>query len=531
MPTIIINGKKIDAPDGALLIDVCREIGIDIPHFCYHPGLGPDGNCRMCQVDFVGPRGNKLGISCKTVVAEGMEVLTHSDAAKRARASVEEMLLLNHPLDCPICDKAGECTLQNYYMEHDLQPGRQDFTRFRKEKAKDIGPTMVLDQERCVLCDRCVRFLRDIAGEEQLYIAGRGHEAFITPFPGKEVDSPYSLNTVDLCPVGALTSKDFRFHSATWFLKNTNTVCTTCARGCSMQMQTKKDQVYRFRPRHNPAVNGYWACDEGRTNYKFVNHDRLRTPFVRRGGNVFECSLQEAIAEMRTLLGLKPAGSIDRPAAKKALVLASATCTLEEMFLARRLAQECLNAPVMVARHLPDGVDDHLLRRADRHPNARGAEMLGLRVLDMQRGQTADAASLPGGDGVLIAIGFNTDVDAIAPLWKSAGKVIAISGCRSALTERADLVVPGLTFAEKDGLVVNFEGHVQQLRPAFDTAAASDWTVLDALIASLMGTAPHEMVAQVRKAIQDTVPAFAGVNLLKTGLTGVRASAGQPVAS
>src|SRR5678809_953187 len=183
---VTINGKKYQCADGALVIDVCRQNGIDIPHFCYHPGLGPDGNCRMCQVDFVGPRGNKLGISCKTTVAEGMEVLTDSDAAKRARASVEEMLLLNHPLDCPICDKAGECSLQDYYMAHDLQPGRQDFTRFRKEKAKDIGPTLILDQERCVLCDRCVRFLRDIAKEEQLYIAGRGHEAYITTFPGQE---------------------------------------------------------------------------------------------------------------------------------------------------------------------------------------------------------------------------------------------------------------------------------------------------------------------------------------------------------
>jgi NADH-quinone oxidoreductase subunit G len=528
--TVTINGKKVQAPAGALLIDVCREIGIDIPHFCYHPGLGPDGNCRMCQVDFVGPRGNKLGISCKAVVTEGMEVLTDSDAAKRARASVEEMLLLNHPLDCPICDKAGECTLQNYYMEHDLQPGRQDFTRFKKEKAKDIGPTLVLDQERCVLCDRCVRFLRDVAKEEQLYIAGRGHEAFIATFPGQDVTSPYSINTVDLCPVGALTAKDFRFNSATWFLKNTNSVCTTCARGCSMQVQTKKDRVYRVRPRFNPEVNGYWACDEGRLNYQFVNQDRLHAPFVRRGGETFECSVQEAVAEMRGRFGFRPAGPIDRPSSKKSLVLISAAATLEEMFLAKRLADECLNAPAVVARHAPDGVDDHLLRRADRHPNARGAEMLGLRVVDLQRGQGGDVRKLLGPDDVLMAIGFNQHAEAIAPLWQSAGAVIALSGCKSALTERADLVVPGLTFAEKDGLVVNFEGHVQQLRPAIDAKGESEWRILDALISSLMGTAAHKTVAQVRAAIGAAVPAFAGVDLVRIPLTGVRAAA-QAVAS
>ena len=525
---VTIDGKSIQAPEGALVIDVCRENGIDIPNFCYHPGLGPDGNCRMCQVEFMGERGGRLAISCKAVVTEGMVVQTDSPAAKKARASVEEMLLLNHPLDCPICDKAGECSLQNYYMEHDLQEGRQDFTRFRKDKAKDIGPTMILDQERCVLCDRCVRFLRDVAQDEQLYIAGRGHEAYITTFPGQEVTSPYSLNTVDLCPVGALTAKDFRFNSATWFLKNTNSVCTTCARGCSMQVQSKKDQVYRIRPRHNPDVNGYWACDEGRVNYKFVNSDRLHTPFIRRGSELFECSLQEAVTEMRALLGFKPAGPIDGSEPRKAVVLLSATATLEEMFLFQRIAKECLKAPVFVVRHIPDGENDHLLRRADKHANARGAEMLGLRMVDLQKGTDGTLTGALGSGGVLVTVGFNTHVEALAPALARASYVIALSGCVSSLTGLADLVVPGLTFAEKDGLVVNFEGHVQQLRAAIDPKGATEWRVADALLASLRGTKPHESVAHVRKAIMDGVPAFAGVDLVKLGPTGVRLAA-QPV--
>jgi NADH-quinone oxidoreductase subunit G len=524
--TLTINGRQVEAEEGALLIDVCADIGIDVPHFCYHPGLGPDGNCRMCQVEFITERGGRLGISCKTVVTEGMVVDTNSAAARRARASVEEMLLLNHPLDCPICDKAGECTLQNYYMEHDLQNGRQDFTRFKKDKAKDIGPTMILDQERCVLCDRCVRFLRDVAGDEQLYIAGRGHEAYITTFPGQEVTSPYSLNTVDLCPVGALTSKDFRFDSATWFLKNTNTVCTTCARGCSMQIQTRKDKVYRFRPRYNPDVNGHWACDEGRLNYQFVNQGRVHAPFVRKGAETFACSSQEAIAAMHRLVGGGPAGV---QAATRSVVLVSATCTLEEMFLFGRVA-ECLQAPVWVARHVPDGVTDKLLRRADHHPNARGAEMLGLRVLDLRRGADASVvADALGSDGVLFAVGFNTHVSpALDAILADTGKIVALSGCASALTERADVVFPGLTFAEKDGLVVNFEGHVQQLRPAFDPRGETEWRIADMLLASLRGGKPHESVAHVRKAIMDAVPAFAGLDLNRLGPTGARAAA-QPV--
>jgi NADH-quinone oxidoreductase subunit G len=411
-------------------------------------------------------------------------------------------------------------------MAHDLQESRQDFTRFRKEKAKDIGPTLVLDQERCVLCDRCVRFLRDVAGDAQLYIAGRGHEAYITTFPGQEVTSPYSINTVDLCPVGALTAKDFRFNSATWFLKNTDSVCTTCARGCSMQIQSKKDQIYRMRPRPNLDVNGYWACDEGRVNYKFVNAGRLHTPFVRRGPETFACTVQEAIAEMRKLLGFKPAGPADAPNGKKTVVLLSATATLEEMFLSQRLAKECLSAAIFVARHVPEGVDDHLLRRADKHPNAKGAEMLGIRVLDLQNGAAAAAPAVEalGNDGVLIAVGFNTSADALAPVVARAKVVVALAGCESALTKRADVVVPGLTFAEKDGLVVNFEGHVQQLKPAIDPKGETDWRVVDLLIASLHGTRPHEFTTQIRKAIQDGVPAFAGVDLAKLGPTGARAN-------
>jgi NADH-quinone oxidoreductase subunit G len=302
-----------------------------------------------------------------------------------------------------------------------------------------------------------------------------------------------------------------------------------------MEIQSKKDQVYRMRPRLNADVNGYWACDEGRVNYEFVNHDRIVTPFIRRGADTIECSLVEAVTEMRGLCGFKPAGQIDRPASKKVLVLASATCTLEEMFLLDRVARECLNTRAVVARHVPDGKDDHLLRRADKHPNARGAEMLGLRLLDLQRGGANEVQDMLGSDGVLLTVGFNTHVDAIAPLWNSAAKVIALSGCASALTEAADLVIPGRTFAEKDGIVVNFQGQAQLLRPAFETKAETEWRIIDALISSLMGGAPRASIAHLRQAIREGTPAFADVDLLKLGLTGVRIPgarvAGQTVSS
>ena len=546
---VTINGKEYEANDGELLIDLCHRNGIEIPHFCYHPGLGPDGNCRMCQVEYVSDRGSRLGISCNAVVTDGMEVLTDSDKVKKARASVEEMLLLNHPLDCPICDKSGECTLQDYYMAHDLQDGRQDFVRFRKEKAQVIGPTLVLDQQRCVLCDRCVRFLRDVAGDEQLYIAGRGHKAYITTFPGQEVTSPYSLNTVDLCPVGALTSRDFRFGSATWFLKTTPSVCTTCSRGCSMEVQSKHNKIYRMRPRHNPGVNGYWMCDEGRLNYKFVNDNRIARPAIKRAGEAREASYEEALGEIRVAVGFEPAGTAPGPSGRAALVLVSATCTLEEMYQAKRLATEFLEAPVFAVRHVPDGVEDNLLRRADKHPNASGAQLLGLNVLDLigDGNETAVRAveDALGDGGVLLCVGFNYDVSAaLQKLAGRASKLIALSGRTTSLSDGADVVVPGFTFAEKLGLLVNFEGQVQKLGQAIDYAPdfaptaqrdrnapkpVSDWKILEDLMASLAGEGPVKCISIIRRKITENVPAFANVDLQKVGPLGLKLS-GQAVA-
>ncbi len=544
--TITINGKQVQAEAGRLLIDVCAEQGIDIPHFCYHPGLGPDGNCRMCQVEFVSERGNRLGISCKAEVHDGMEVNTESEAAKAARASVEEMLLLNHPLDCPICDKSGECTLQNYYMEHDLKDSRQSFTRFKKDKAVDLGPTLVLDQERCVLCDRCVRFLRDVAGDEQLHIAGRGHEAFISKFPGKEVDSAYSINTVDLCPVGALTAKDFRFASPTWFLDKTPTTCTSCSRGCSMEINSKKGpisgnhtgvgvqqpgQVHRQRPRFNPDVNGHWMCDHGRTNYKFVNDARITESAIRRGAETIEITFDEALAELRSLMGFAPVGAVGDSRGSKALLLASANCTLEELYQLKKLAADHLSADLMVARHVPDGIEDQLLRKSDQHANTKGAELLGIPVLDLTGANQGDEskAESAAANAVLCCVGFNVSISQpLERVARAAAKVIAISACITSLTERADLIVAGLTYAEKDGLVVNFEGHTQRLKPAWEIPTTSEWQTFELFRASLTGETGAEFVSHVRKAIAENEPAFSGVDLVNVGPRGIRVS-GQPV--
>ncbi|MEJ2720827.1 MAG: ferredoxin [bacterium] len=498
-----------------------------IPHFCYHPGLGPDGNCRMCQVEIITPRGPLLTISCNAKVTDGMEVVTNSERVKKAHAAVEEFLLLNHPLDCPICDKAGECKLQNYYMQHDQKDGRQQFKRFKKEKAEVIGPTLVLDQERCVLCDRCVRFLRDWAGEEQLYIAGRAHGAYLTTFPGKEVTSPYSLNTVDLCPVGALTSRDFRFSTPTWFLKRTPSVCTTCARGCSIfiDVDTRDNKVKRLRPRRNLHVNQYWMCDAGRLNYKFVNTERVTSARVDRGGEKIEAPLENAISEIRAILGLQAPAGGETAAKPKVFALVSATCTLEEMYALKRFSAACGGASLYAVRHVPDGEQDDLLRRSDRHPNVKGAELLGLPIANFSGGAETGVDETVPADAVLVAVGFDYEVpESLEGFFGKFSHIITIAARESALTGMAHVCVPGLTFAEKEGLIVNFEGWLQRLTPGLDHLwdKPSPWQIISEILASFPGESGFADLAGLRRELGGDIAASSPVDLNAVGELGVK---------
>ncbi len=527
---ITVDGKTIETEEGRQLIDVLNENGFDIPHFCYHPGLGPDGNCRMCQVEIITPRGRLLTISCNAKVNDGMEVETKSEKVLRVRAAVEEFLLLNHPLDCPICDKAGECTLQDYYMKHDQKDGRQEFKRSKKKKARDIGPTLMLDQERCVLCNRCVRFLSDWAGEEQLYIAGRGHNAYLTTFPGMEVTSPYSLNTVDLCPVGALTSKDFRFSTPTWFLKRTPSVCTTCSRGCSIQIDvdSRDNTVKRLRPRHNADVNGYWMCDEGRLNYSFVNTDRVEGCRVDRKGEKYEASMENAINEFASVLGLKNVASKAQIGdGKNFAIFVSATSTLEEMYACKKLAAAYPGSLVYAVRHVPDGVEDALLRKADRHPNVRGAEMLDLKVLDFVSGDGPGIDTDIPADAIALGVGFDYDMpESLEKVFEKFSRIVMIAARESNLTRMAHVLIPGLTFAEKDGLVVNFDGHIQGLGPALDGLwdKTSPWQIVTEMIKKINGESGLDTLSGLRSQLGKDEPAFAGVDLNNLGPTGAKST-------
>ena len=270
MPKLIIDGQEIEVPKGTRIIEAAKKLDITIPYYCYHPGLSVAGNCRMCLVEI--EKMPKLQISCHMECQDGMVVRTNTEKIIKTRQHVLEFLLVNHPLDCPVCDQAGECWLQDYYMKHGLHESRVAENKIKKKKAVSVGPTVMLDSERCILCSRCVRFTDEVSKTGEFGIINRGDHSEISIFPGKELNNPYSGNVVDICPVGALTDKDFRFKVRVWYLKSKESICNGCSRGCNIEVQYRTDRLHhaqgervmRLKPRFNETVNKWWICDEGR---------------------------------------------------------------------------------------------------------------------------------------------------------------------------------------------------------------------------------------------------------------------------
>ena len=270
---IIINGQEVVTTKGKTVIQAAAEAGVAIPHYCYHPKLSIAGNCRMCMVEI--EKMPKLQIACNTQVAEGMSVLTQSPKVVAVRKAVLEFLLINHPVDCPICDQAGECQLQNYYMEHDRQASRLEVGKIHDRKKTIFGPNVVFDGERCIKCTRCVRFCQEITKTNELAVINRGDHSTISLFDDAVLDNPLSANVVDICPVGALTDRDFRFKVRVWYLDKTPSICPGCSTGCNISVEAYQNKIARFKPRQNEAVNSHWICDEGR--YCFHESGRRRT--------------------------------------------------------------------------------------------------------------------------------------------------------------------------------------------------------------------------------------------------------------
>jgi NADH-quinone oxidoreductase subunit G len=461
MPTLVINGKNIEVAAGASLIEAARLAGAEVPHFCYHPGLPVAGNCRMCLVELEGAP--KLQIACNTPVAEGMKVHTDSEKVRKARAGVMEFLLLNHPIDCPVCDCAGECMLQDHYMEHGLKASRLEEPKNKKKKAVDIGTHVMLDTERCILCSRCVRFTDTVSASHELGIFGRGSGSEIGLVEGARLENPYSGNVVDLCPVGALTDKQFRFKSRPWYLESTDTICAGCSKGCSISLDINPNafnkvgegRAYRITPRFHPDVNGHWMCDEGRYAYPLLDQNRLET--ARVDGLKAEDS--DALEKLAALIKARPK--------EKIAFLLSAHLTLEELAAWQWLAKGLGIEQVGFGEDLRVmGASDSILIQADKSPNAKGAQLLGLGVREgLRSGKEVLEAARQGGMDLLV-IGQN-DGDRPERWAGLHGRLLALA-CHhqhSALAE-ATVALPLAMWAEKDGTFVNHQGRAQRLRKA-----------------------------------------------------------------
>lgn len=508
MVKVTIDGRELEVEEGLPLIDAAARLGIDIPRFCYHPNLPVAGNCRMCAVEVDKARG--LPISCATPCTDGMVSRTQTDAVKKHRAGVMEFLLVNHPIDCPICDQAGECSLQQYYMEHDRQTSRLEVDKVHYDKRVAIGPRVVLDQERCVECTRCVRFCDTVTGTGELRMVNRGDRNAITTFPGTSLDNDYSVNTADICPVGALTQEDFRFKARVWFLKDAPSICPGCSRGCNIDVSVGAHPIvedyagkaFRVKPRNNDAVNQAWMCDFGRTEYRRVNDARITNDTA------------QALAKIAG-----DAAAALAAAGPKALVLTGFDATLEEMSMAQSLAAR-LGCRVMALPLRADGKSDKLLIEADKHPNRLGAEWLGIAATAADLG-----AALSGAKAVLI---HGVDVVGAHPQHAAALQRVpvrvVVAAQHSPTSEMATHLLAGVSFVEKDGHWVNSAGRVQRLRKPHDWRIAAGREDDLRLLAGLGAADGSVNVADIFAQLARRVPQLAGMNFNSSGSLGVQGS-------
>jgi NADH-quinone oxidoreductase subunit G len=526
-----IDGVWHQFPKGTRVIEACAQAGKFIPRYCYHPKLSSPGNCRMCLIEMgmpkmgpdkkpeLGPDGKPViswiprpQISCAQDIAEGMGIRTDSPLARECRHGVMEFLLINHPLDCPICDQAGECRLQEFSVQYGTAGSRFLEDKVKKPKRIALGPRVTLDDERCILCSRCIRFMQEVAKDDVLGFVSRGGHTYLTAYPGRPLDSNYSLNTVDICPVGALTSTDFRFKMRVWFLKETKSICTSCATGCNTVIGAREGVIYRQTPRENDDVNSCWMCDYGRLNFHYINsEDRLTAPQIRLNGTLEASDWGPAI--------VRTADELGRFRPDEIAVIASARMTNEELWLARRLIETLGTPHHDVVPHWGEG--DDLLLNADRTPNTIGAQLLGVTnerpgenlagiVAKVRSGEIKAVLALQED---LLEAGFTAgDLNRLTFL-------LALTILPNPTVEAATVVLPGAAFAEKRGSMINAKGRLQRLNRAVQApgSAHDDWEVLRDLVRQMSGTDGLHVIEDVFKQIANAVPEMRGLSLSKIG--------------
>jgi NADH-quinone oxidoreductase subunit G len=534
MVNVQIDGVWHQFPKGTRLIEACEQVGSYVPRYCYHKKLSSPGNCRMCLIEMGMPRMGPdrkpvLGddgkpeinwmprpqICCATDVSEGLGVRTNSPLVEECRRGVMEFLLINHPLDCPICDQAGECRLQEFSVEYGRQDSRFLENKVKKPKNVELGPRVTLDDERCILCSRCIRFCKEIAHDDVLGFIDRGSHTVLTAHPGKRLENNYSLNTVDICPVGALTSEDFRFKMRVWFLKETKSFCTSCATGCNTIIGSRENVIYRQTPRENDAVNSSWMCDYGRLNFDYLQSDRrLLEPLVRENNLLQPVTWKHAIESVAAQLKPQAGG--------QTAILASGRMTNEELWLTGRLAE--LLSVTLIDIVPRTGEDDDILLSADRNPNTNGARLLKIGSGSGEVLQQIKQAIGSGEIRALISLGENPlRIGVTIEQLEKLPVYVVLDLLSNETTALASAVLASLGFAEKRGSMINGKGRLQRLNRAVrgPGQARDDWEILRDLIQALSGGNGIYTIEDVFRQMSEAVPELHGLTLSRIGDLGV----------
>ncbi|MDZ4746184.1 MAG: 2Fe-2S iron-sulfur cluster-binding protein [bacterium] len=484
MPQITLDGRTIDVAAGKTIIEAALEYGLTIPHFCWHPALSVAGNCRMCLVRVGSQKKDatgalvygadgaldvnwipKMQIACATPIADGMVVDTKSDMTIDSQNNVMEFLLVNHPLDCPICDEAGECKLQEYAFKNSRGVSRFEEEKVHKPKRVEFSENIMFDGERCIMCSRCIRFGEEVAKQPTLTFVQRGDHVTIETFPGTRFDNPYSMNVIDICPVGALTSIDFRFKARVWEMSFSDSVCPGCARGCNVSVGVMNNVVLRVDPRTNMHVNTYWMCDYGRlTTPDLVNDNRTSGPLIKRHGAHETATWDEAItATADVLRGLQ--GS-------EIAVIGSAYSSNEDNYLLARLAKQLGAGTVDYIKHIDPTFGDDFLRVSEVTPNAIGAHSVGIKPSDDNHVVATLHARIARGDikaVILLEDSLDTVSAELAAAVETLQNLIVLASHWNHCVTHASIVLPIATFAENDGTFTNITHRVQYFEPAVVT--------------------------------------------------------------
>jgi NADH-quinone oxidoreductase subunit G len=532
MAKITMDGKEYVVSDGISVVQAAAEVGVVIPHYCYHPALRAPANCRMCLIELTPPGApgplRQLATACTTRVSDGMVIGNLNPRVKAARAATLEFLLVHHPLDCPTCDQSGECDLQDFSFQFG-----KDESRYAEAKnvppRKTLGPFIELFSTRCVVCTRCVRFCEEVTGTAEIGLINRGGHNEIDVYAGKPLDNLLSGNVADICPVGALVSRDFLYKSRPWFLKKVNSICSGCSKGCNITVEFREGEVVRLKPRYNADVNDFWMCDDGRHGYPYVNRrERLKHPAIRKDGELVPTGWNRAFETIANTL--REIGS------ENVALVGSAYDTNETLYLTGRIAREALGTERIGLLAKPITGEDIVYPKftieKDKNPNRTGGRLL----LSGETPVAEDDAlwSLLSASKAAIIFSGIPDLslsDAALKALKGLDFLVVVDILPSALTEHAHIVCPGTSFAEKEGCFTNSQRRVQRVHHALSPVGNSlpEWVFVQQVARSLGRSFECESVGQITDEIASNVPVFAGATSEAIGTRGFVLGTDAPV--